>query len=331
LYFSSQERGILEISKIYAPVQEDLLKVRDRLKAVSKVDFDHLSELLDYSLQNNGKMIRPALTLLSGKLYNHNLDRLLAMATAVELMHTATLIHDDAIDNSMVRRGKATVNTLWGEDEAVLLGDYLFAQAGAVTATTENLRVIRNFAETLKTISSGEINQAYNSFNLEQSRDQYFKRIAQKTAALFSLSTESGAVLSEAPEESIQIIAAYGYNLGIAFQIVDDILDYIGTEEELGKPTGSDLTQGTLTLPAMLILEYYPKDNPVKKLFSKKGGIDEIKLVIEMVRNSPAVQECYQIALNYCVKASRNLKQLPDNANRQSLIELVDFITYRKK
>ncbi len=321
----------MEISKIYAPIQEDLLKVGDRLKAVSRVDFTHLSELLDYSLQNSGKMIRPALTLLSGKFYNYYLEHLLAMAAAVELMHTATLIHDDAIDSSMVRRGRATINKLWGEDEAVLLGDYLFAEAGSITATTENLRVIKNFAETLKTISSGEINQAFYTFHLEQSRDQYFKRIAQKTAALFALSTESGAVLSGAPEESIQILIEYGYNLGIAFQIVDDILDYIGTEEELGKPTGSDLAQGTLTLPAMLILDYYPKDNPVKRLFNKRGGDDEIKQAIEMVRNSSAVRECYQIASHYCVKASRNLKQLPDNASRQSLMELVDFITYRKK
>jgi octaprenyl-diphosphate synthase len=321
----------LELSKIYAPIQEELLKVGDRLKAVSKVDFPHLSELLDYSLQNNGKMIRPALTLLSGKLFSYDLNRLLAMAAAVELMHTATLIHDDAIDNSMVRRGRATVNKLWGEDEAVLLGDYLFAEAGAITASTENLRVIINFSLTLKTISSGEINQAFNSFNLKQSRNQYLQRIAQKTAALFALSTESGAVLSGAPEEHIQVLIDYGYNLGIGFQIVDDILDYVGTEEELGKPIGSDLSQGTLTLPAMLILEYYPKNNPVKKLFDNRGGKDEIKLAIEMVRNSSVVQECYQIASDYCVKASHKIKQLPDNVYRQSLIELADYITFRKK
>lgn len=321
----------MELSKIYAPIQEDLFKVEERLKSLSRVDFPHLAELLDYSLQNNGKMIRPALTLLSGKLYNHDLNRLLAMATAVELMHTATLIHDDAIDNSLVRRGRATVNKLWGEDEAVLLGDYVFAEAGAITASTENLRVIENFSLTLKIISSGEINQAFNSYNLEQSREQYFQRIAQKTAALFALSTESGAILSGASEEHIKVLIDYGYNLGIGFQIVDDILDYIGTEEELGKPIGSDLSQGTLTLPAMLILEYYTEDNPVKKLFNNKGGKDEIKLAIEMVRNSSVVQECYQIASDYCTKASRNIRLLPNNSCRQSLIELADFITFRKK
>ncbi len=321
----------MELNEIYEPVQEDLLKVEERLRVVSKTDHIHLSELLDYSLKGTGKMIRPALTLLSGKFCNYNLDNLLAMATAVEVMHTATLIHDDAIDNSMVRRGKSTINSLWGEDEAVLLGDYLFAEAGAMTATTENIRVIKNFAKTLKTISSGEINQAYNSFNLEQQRDQYFERIAQKTAALFVLSTESGAVLSDAPEDVIKILIEYGYNLGVAFQIVDDVLDFTATEEELGKPVGSDLSQGTLTLPSILILEKYPQDNPVKRLCENRDNHDEIKLAIEIVNNSSIVQECYQVAIWYCERAGRNLKQLPDNRSRLSLIELAGYIARRNK
>ena len=179
----------MQLSLIYEPIQEDLDKVNTRLTSVSNVDFPWLSELLDYGLKDSGKRIRPALTLLSGKFYNYNLDYLLPMATAVEVMHNATLVHDDAIDNSSVRRGRPTVNTLWGIEKAVLLGDYLFAEAGALTATTENIRVIKRFADTLRTISSGEINQAYNAFNLKQSRQEYIERIAKKTASLFSMST----------------------------------------------------------------------------------------------------------------------------------------------
>ena len=321
----------MELSTIYEPIQEDLIKIEDRLKLVSKVDFPHLSELLEYSLKSNGKRIRPVLTLLSGKFYDYNLDYLLPMATAVEIMHTATLVHDDAIDNSLVRRGRPTINKLWGEEQAVLLGDYLFAEAGALTASTQNLRAIKLFASTLKTISSGELNQAFNAFNLEQNRQQYFQRVSQKTAALFSMATESGAVLNQAPEKSIQILIEYSYNLGIAFQIVDDILDFIGTEEELGKPIGSDLAQGTLTLPAILLLEYYPEDNPIKRLFNNRNKLDEIKLAIKLVRNSSIIQECYQIASDYCTKAWHNLKLLPDNASRQSLIALADYITSRNR
>jgi len=322
----------LELSEIYAPVKEDLLKIEERLKAASSaVTHPHLAELIEYSLRNNGKMLRPILTLLSGKFYNYDTDYLLPMGTAVEIMHTATLVHDDAIDSSLVRRGKPTVNKIWGEEQAVLLGDYLFAEAGALTASTGNLRVIKLFAETLKTISSGEISQAFYAFKLEQGRQQYFERVTKKTAALFAMATESGAVLSQAPEESIQVLIEYGYNLGIAFQIVDDILDFIGTEKELGKPTGSDLAQGTLTLPSILILENYPEDNPVKRLFQDRDRQNEIGLAIDMVRNSTIIQECYRVASDYCERARKDLKLLPDNVCRQSLIDLTEFITLRKK
>ena len=320
----------MELSKIYQPIQEDLAKIEDRLRAVSAVDSPYLSELLDYSLKSNGKRIRPILTLLSGKFYDYNLDSLLLMATAVEIMHTATLVHDDAIDESLVRRCRPTVYQLWGEDKAVLLGDYLFAEAGALTAATQNLRAIKLFADTLKAISSGELNQAFNAFNLEQSRLQYFQRVSKKTAALFVLATESGAALSQAPEESIQILVEYGHNIGIAFQIVDDILDFIGTEEELGKPVGSDLAQGILTLPAMLLLERYPEDNPVEKLFKNQDKQKNVALAMELIRNSSITQECYKVASDYNAKACRNLNLLPDNAARQVLVDLADYIINRR-
>ncbi|MBI2850710.1 MAG: polyprenyl synthetase family protein [Chloroflexi bacterium] len=320
----------MQLDAIYTPVQDDLARVEARLKAVSQVDFPHLAELLDYSLKSNGKRIRPVLTLISGKFYDYDLDNLLSMATAVEIMHTATLVHDDAIDKSSVRRGRPTVNAVWNDEKAILLGDYLFAEAGAMTASTNNLRAIKLFAETLKTISSGELNQAYNAFNLKQSRTQYFQRVAQKTAALFCMATESGAAMSQAPEEAIQVLNEYGYNLGVAFQIVDDILDFIGTKEELGKPAGSDLAQGTITLPAMLLMERYP-DNPIKRLMDSNDRQGEIKRAIEMVRNSLIIQECYQVASDYCDEACRGLELLPDKVGRQSLIDLAGYITIRKK
>jgi len=156
----------LQLSTIYTPIQEDLVKVANELELVSKVDFSWLTELLGHSLSSGGKGIRPALTLLSGKFYHYNLNTLLPMATAVEILHIATLVHDDAIDKSAVRRGKPTLYKVWGEDKAVLLGDYLFAKAGELTATTQNLRAIKLFAQTLRTISTGELAQSFSAFNL---------------------------------------------------------------------------------------------------------------------------------------------------------------------
>ena len=320
----------MELSEIYEPVREDLAKIEDSLKSVSKVDFAWLSELLGYSLKGGGKRIRPTLALLSGRFYNYNLNRLLLVAMAVELMHLATLVHDDAIDKSSVRWGRPTVNKLWGIESAVLLGDYLFAKSSNLAATTGNLRVVKLFSQTLMIISSGEMVQAYSAFNLEQTRQHYLQRISSKTASLFILATESGAILSQAPEETIEVLREYGHNLGIAFQIVDDILDFIGTEEELGKPVGSDLAQGTITLPAMFLLEYYPEDNPIKRLFQNRDEQENIKLAIELVRNSSIVQECYKVASDYCSKACQNLKLLPNNASRQALVAVADYVTSRK-
>ena len=316
---------------ILDPIHEDLIKLEDSLESINEVHVDHLSELLGYSLGSSGKRIRPVLTLLSGKFYNYNLGYLLPMAVAVELLHIASLVHDDVIDKSAVRRGRPTVNDVWGKDKAVLLGDYLFAKAGEFCASTGNLRVIKLFSQTMATISIGELNQTFDAFNLEQTREHYLDRISNKTASLFMLATESGAILSQAPERSVEVLREYGLNLGIAFQIVDDILDFIGTEEELGKPVGSDLAQGTLTLPTMLLLRYYPESNPIRRFFQDRGELETKNRAIELIRNSPIVQECYDIAANYGAKSCQNLNLLPDNASRQVLIDLAGYIVGRKK
>lgn len=324
----------MELSRIYEAIQGDLGRVKDNLSSISQINFHWLSEQLDYVVRSRGKGIRPALTLLVGQLfnYNDNLKYLLSMAAAVELMHTATLVHDDAIDKSVARRGKPTIFKMWGEETAILLGDYLFAKAGESVADTQNPRVIKLFSQTLATISSGELNQLRTAFKLEQTRQQYFQKIAGKTASLFSLATESGAILSEAPEKSVKALKEYGHNLGIAFQIVDDILDFTSTEEKLGKPVGSDLAQGTLTLPAMRLLECYPEDNPIRKLFQNQDQDRQknIAQAIELVRGSAIARECYEVAAEYCVRASHSLDELPEGASRRPLAGLADYIMYRE-
>lgn len=319
------------IDAIYQLIEADLAQVEQRLQSVAEVDFPFQAELLGYCLQGGGKRLRPVLTLLAGKFYDYELESILPMAAAVELMHTATLVHDDAIDHSAVRRGRATVNTVWGEETAILLGDYLFAKAGEFATDTGNLDVVRLFTRTLQIISSGEINQAHNAFNLAQTRQQYIRRIAAKTASLFTLSTESGAILSHAPKKSVEALRDYGYHLGIAFQIVDDILDFTSTEEEMGKPIGSDLAQGTLTLPAMLLLERHPEDNPVKRLFENREARDNIEPALEMVRSSTIVAECYRVASEYASRACQNLGVLPDSALRQMLADIANYVVERKK
>jgi geranylgeranyl pyrophosphate synthase len=321
---------LVKLSEIYRPVQRDLKKVEQSLEDIAAANFFLLAQLLDYTLKAGGKRVRPALTLLSGKFYVYDLSLLVPMAAAIELLHTATLVHDDIVDNSPVRRGRLTVSRAWGQSSALLLGDYLFAKAGSLVAGTGNLRAVKLFSETLMTISSGELKQTAVSSEMARLRDYYFAWIGAKTACLFSTSTESGAILSQATEEVIQSVGNYGYNLGMAFQIVDDVLDFIGDEEELGKPVGSDLREGTLTLPTIIFAEYYPEDELVKDFFGKRDA-EGVTTAVERIRNSQVINDCLSLAAEFCLKARHAAEKLPDSRARKSLIDLTDYIVERRK
>ncbi len=326
----------MSLDSIYKPVKEELTLIEESLASIARTGFVWLTEILQYTLKGGGKRIRPALVLLAGKFHKYDMTYLLPMGVAVELMHTATLVHDDAIDKSDTRRGRATIYKMLGEEKAVLLGDFLFARAGEAVSDTQNVGVIKLFSQTLERITSGELNQALNAYNLEQTMENYLNRISGKTASLFSLSTTSGAILSWAPAEVVNSLREYGHDLGIAFQIADDTLDFAGTEEELGKPVGSDLAQGTLTLPAMLSLKLYPEDNPVRKLFSNPGmpaseKQSHIKRAIELVLNSSIIEQCYATATEYSVMAGDRVRGLPDNASRRALFELAEYVVSRRK
>lgn len=315
----------MELKQIYAPIQQDLNQVKETLKSISRIDYKWLSEQLNYVVSETGKGMRPALTLFSGKLFTYNLEYLLPMAVSVELMHTATLVHDDAIDKASTRRGRTTINSKFGDEIAILMGDFLFAKAGEFVADTQTPRVIKLFSHTLGIISSGEIGQFRGAYNLHQNRDDYYRRIYRKTGSLFSLATQSGAILGKAPEEAVVAMKEYADNLGIAFQIMDDILDFTSTEEAMGKPVGSDLLQGTLTLPAMLVIERSPKDNPVTRFFETREQ-KNVAEAIDIVRNTGIIKECYKIAGEYYEKACQNLKSIPASDSRQALYDLADFV-----
>jgi octaprenyl-diphosphate synthase len=318
------------LSNVYALVQPGLDGVEGHFKELihSQVDFSEMQDMLRQVL-TGGKVVRPTLTLLSGSFYSSD-EKLRPMATSSELMHIATLVHDDAIDSAEVRRGRPTINSIWGVDLAILLGDFLFARAGDMAANTGNIRVVKLFTRTLAIIARGEIKQAFSSYRLPQTYAQYIDRISAKTAALFTMATESGAVLSGAPETAVQILSNYGHNLGIAFQIVDDILDYTGTESVVGKPVGADLGQGTFTLPSMKLMALYPGQNPIERIALKEDIGENVKRAIEMVRNSTIIDECYQEAASYARKATCDLKLLPDKPEREALYFLAEYVLRRK-
>ena len=303
-----------------------MAQVEDRLDEVARTAPLEMIDQLKHALKDGGKRIRPALTLLTGKFYKPNLDLLLPMATGVELLHTATLVHDDTIDDSQLRRGKASIKHRWGNSNAVLLGDYLFATSAGMVAETRNIRVIKLFAQTLMTICTGEIEESVSIFN--KSRERYFQTIGDKTASLFAAATESGAVLSKAPEDVVQSLKSYGYNLGMSFQIVDDILDFVGQKETLGKPVASDLSKGIFTLPVILLFER-PESDEVREAFEKDSRRGT-KQLMEMVYNSSVLDEGYRIAQDFASRACSALERLPRNTVYDSLTDLAGYVTERK-
>jgi len=336
----------VELAAIYRPVADDLVRVEARLKELPHNNLDWLpaetgaalrrhgriEELLQHILAGGGKRLRPALVLLGGSLFNYRPERLLPMAVAVETMHIATLVHDDAIDHSDLRWGRPTVNRRWDADTAILLGDYLLAQAAAMATETGDIRVMRRLGETLMTITAGELAQSFSAFALEESRQNYLERIGSKTAALFILSVESGAILGGAPEAGIGQMREYGRHIGMAFQVIDDVLDYAGTAAELGKPIGADLREGTLTLPAMLFLERYPEANPVRAVFEGRDREANLERAISAIQNAPdIIRDSYRLAGEHIQSARSSLAGLPEGTGRTSLEALADFIISRHK
>jgi heptaprenyl diphosphate synthase len=193
----------MNLEQIYAPVKPALELVEVKLAEIARNDIPLLTQLLEYALLNVGKRVRPALTLLCSKFYNYDLELLVPIATAVEVLHIGTLIHDDIIDNADMRHGKPAVYRTWGQTSALLLGDYLFSRAGSLAATTENMRVIRRFTETLMIISGGELRAGSSRFEVQSARENYYKWISDKTACLFVMASECGSVLSGCPEPQV--------------------------------------------------------------------------------------------------------------------------------
>lgn len=317
------------LEQIHATVADGLARVEETLKDVARVEYPLLAQLVAHVLRPGGKRIRPSITLLAGKLFDYRLDKLVPMAAAMELLHTATLVHDDVLDRSEVRRGQPTINSVASAGTAVLVGDYLFAKSADLVASTENLRAMTLFARTLMVICTGELRQAFGAKDPNSRREDYFRWVQGKTAALFATAAESGGILSGAPEPALDALRAYGYNLGMAFQVVDDILDFSGNQEQLGKPARNDLLQGILTLPSILYLERHPDDGRLRRILERRATPAEVDEVANDIRASSVLADAYAIAEEFARAARTALESLPDKPARYTLESLVEFTVRR--
>ncbi len=289
-----------------------------------------LRAALDHLLAAGGKRVRPTVSMLVGNVLGAPLERLVTFSAAVELLHTATLVHDDLIDGALLRRGMATLNARWAPPATVLTGDFLFARAAILAAEVDHLPLMKLFSETLATIVNGELAQMFTSRGLIN-RDNYYKRIYAKTASLFELTSRGGAMVSTADEATIEAMRDFGYQIGMAFQIVDDILDFNGDQNAVGKPLGSDLLNGLVTLPAIYYAEANPEDEDVLSL--PNGGWtnnENMNRLIEKIRASNCTKKAMLEAEQHVDRALTRLDSLSDCVEREALENLAKYIVDRK-
>jgi geranylgeranyl pyrophosphate synthase len=293
--------------------------------------YEDLQAVVDYLVGAGGKRLRPALTLLAANFYPVDKDKSYSLAASVELLHTATLVHDDVIDNSLFRRGMPTLNASWSPGATILTGDYLFARSAGLAAETEDVRIVTIFSQTLMTIVGGELQQLFSDgHGTIPTEEEYHQRIYAKTASLFAAGTETGGILCDAPEPEIEALRNYGYHLGMAFQIVDDILDFRGDEDHIGKPVANDLRQGIATLPVMLFAEKSPDHPTIMKAVRRESVSDqEILAVAEQIRASGCVDGAMAEARRFARQAQIELEKLPDNPYRQAMHGLADYTVDR--
>lgn len=311
------------------PVQERLLDVEAHMRAQANDAHPDLAAALQHLIAAGGKRIRPIVTILTGELLGASPDRLLDLAAAVEMLHTATLVHDDLIDGALLRRGMPTLNANWTPAATVLTGDFIFARAAKLAAATGSVEVMDMFAEVLTTIVDGEITQQFTSKGLAN-RDDYFRRIYAKTASLFELASGAAALLTPAGEKIRLSARRFGYEIGMAFQIMDDVLDFTAAQTRLGKPVGSDLRNGLITLPAIYFHEANPSDRDMDSVIRRNGhNSEQLDRLVANIRASDAIAQAVEEAEQFVQRALTILSTLPGGAAREPLEQLARYIVTR--
>ena len=300
------------------------------MRAQADESHPDLRAALEHLLTAGGKRVRPTVSLLVGNMLGAPLKKLVTLGAAVELLHTATLVHDDLIDGALLRRGMPTLNARWSPPATVLTGDFLFARAAKLAAETDHLPLMKLFSETLAIIVNGELTQMFSSRGLIN-RENYYKRIYAKTASLFEMTSRAAAMVSPASDDVMEVMRDFGYQIGMAFQIVDDILDFTGDPSAVGKPLGSDLLSGLATLPAIYYAEIHPDDPDVLSL--PQGGWtnnENMTRLVEKIRDSSCTKKAMVEAEQHIDRALVLLDSFEPCAERDALENLAKYIVDRK-
>ncbi|ARK30306.1 heptaprenyl diphosphate synthase component II [Halalkalibacter krulwichiae] len=322
----------MKLAEIYMQFQSDITIIEKELESSVKSNNDILQEASIQLLKAGGKRIRPVFVLLAAKFGQYDICALKHIAVPLELIHMGSLVHDDVIDDAELRRGKKTIKSQWNNRIAMYTGDFIFGKAIETTTFFDNPKIHEILANAMLEMCLGEIEQIKDQYNWEQNFRIYLRRIKRKTALLIAVSCELGALAAKADYKTQRNLYRFGYNVGMAFQITDDVLDFIGTEEQLGKPAGGDLRQGNVTLPALYAMHKDPDIfNLIKEMLATKfpENIDLTEILTE-VKQSGGIEYSLSISDRYLQKAYDALEQLPDIEEKQYLREIAAYIGKRK-
>lgn len=320
----------MSLDAIYAPVRDDFERVNAQIHEQLNSRVPLVEHIGHYIVDSGGKRLRPLLVLLSAGALGNTGQRQATLAAVIEFLHTATLLHDDVVDTSELRRGRETANARWGNAPSVLVGDFLYARAFQMMVNLENMRVMDLLSEATGVIAEGEVLQLTNIRNPDLSEADYRNVIHSKTAMLFQAASHAAAVLTQTDSATETALRDYGQHLGMAFQIVDDVLDYEGSAETMGKNVGDDLAEGKATLPLIhAMTNGHSGDASTVRYAIRSGGSDQLTPVLEAVHNSGAIEYCRRCAAEEAAQARQCLEVLPDSPHRQALHHLVDLAVQR--
>lgn len=322
----------MKLMDLYAKMKGDLNEIEKELARTVTSEHELLTETSLHLLKAGGKRIRPVFVLLSGKFGQYDLDVIKKVAVPLELIHMASLVHDDVIDDAETRRGQLTVKSKWDNRIAMYTGDFIHGKALTVAAQLDNPRVHQILSKAMVEMCIGEMEQIRDFFNTNQTIRRYLLRIRRKTALLIAISCQLGALAAEAETECANRLYRYGYNVGMAFQIRDDLLDLCGTEKQIGKPPGSDIRQGNITLPVLLALQEPDIRDALLREIDRIQAMDgeaDTSAALRLIRGSRGIKEAEELADRYTLKALAALEGLPDLSAKKSLKDIAHFVNKR--
>jgi octaprenyl-diphosphate synthase len=328
------EKSSLALAQIFEPIRADLEKVDEEFGRHVQSQVDLIPKIGNYIQTSGGKRIRPAVLLMASRLSGYQGDRAVLYAAVVEFIHTATLVHDDIIDDSDLRRGRLAVHSRWGNDITVLLGDYLYIKSMALALTHDTLELVRVLCDVTLKMIEGELYQLTKNGDADITEEEHFDIIRRKTAYLFGGCAQIGGMLGNVGGEREQALREYGFNLGITFQLVDDLLDFTGDTRSVGKPIGGDLREGKVTLPLIHMLRQSPDGaaSIVRRVIASRSvSTDEWNELLHNLKEHASIDYAYRRAVEFAERAKKPLYAFPPSAERDALLALPDYVLARDR